>query len=85
MNTLQKYEKKFYLIFLIGIIIYFPIFFNGFVWDDLYFIINNPQVHQINIPELFGPSMFNSGPFYRPIPAVYFAIIYSLAGTHAFL
>lgn len=85
MKTLVKYEKFLYLILLIGTIIYFPIFFNGFVWDDLVFIINNPQVHQLNISSLFGSSLFNSGPFYRPIPAVYFAILYSLAGSHAFL
>ncbi len=85
MNTLQKYEKYLYLIILIGVIVYFPIFFNGFVWDDFYFIINNPQVHQLNLIALFGHNDFNSGPFYRPIPAVYFAFIYTLAGNHAFL
>src|SRR6185437_7948862 len=85
MKTLQKYEKYFYLIVLIGGIIYLPIFFNGFVWDDFYFIINNPQVHQLNLFALFGHNDFNSGPFYRPLPAVYFAFIYTLAGNHAFL
>jgi tetratricopeptide (TPR) repeat protein len=84
MNTLQKYEKYFYLIILIGIIIYFPIFFNGFVWDDYSFIINNPQVHQFNLLMLFGNNEFNDGPFYRPIPAVYFAIAYSMFGNTAF-
>jgi tetratricopeptide (TPR) repeat protein len=85
MNTLQKYEKYLYIIVAIGVIIYLPIFFNGFVWDDYPFILNNPQVHQLNLLSLFGPSEFNGGPFYRPIPALYFAIVYSLSGNHAFL
>lgn len=85
MNILQKYEKYFYIIFLVGLIIYFPIFFNGFVWDDIAYILNNTQVHQVNIPVLFGPNLFNDGLFYRPIPAVYFALLYSFAGNNAFL
>lgn len=84
MNILEKYEKYLYLIFLIGIVIYFPIFFNGFVWDDLTFVINNSQVHQLNLPLLLGSNDFNSGPFYRPLPAVYFSIVYSLFGKVAF-
>src|SRR5476651_621777 len=78
MKTLLKYEKYLYRILLVGAVIYFPIFFNGFVWDDIDYIINNPQVHQLNIPVLLGPGVFNSGPFYRPIPAIYFAVVYSL-------
>lgn len=77
-------KKYLWIIAVIGLMIYFPIFFNGFVWDDLDFIINNPQVHQLNPVSLLGPNMFNGGPFYRPIPAVYFAIIYSLFGNQAF-
>jgi protein O-mannosyl-transferase len=72
------------IIVVLGIIVYFNCLFNGFVWDDLPFIINNPQVHQVNLPALLGPSMFNVGPFYRPIPAIYFASIYSLFGAQAF-
>jgi hypothetical protein len=33
------------LFLLIGVIVYFPIFFNGFVWDDLLEIINKSEVH----------------------------------------
>ena len=84
MDTLQKYEKYFYLFILLGIIIYFPTFFNGFVWDDKLFIINDPGVHQINIPYLFSHNLFNSDSFYRPIAALYYATLYSLSGPHAF-
>jgi hypothetical protein len=71
-------------IVIIGFVVYANMFFNGFVWDDNTFIINNPQVHQLNILSLIGPSMFNSTEFYRPIPAVYFAFLYSLFGQQAF-
>lgn len=84
MNDLIKNRKYLWLFILIGAIVYFPIFKNGFVWDDFPFIIQNSQVHQINIPTLLGPNMFNSGPFYRPIPAVYFAAVYSLFKENAF-
>ncbi|HSX08918.1 MAG TPA: hypothetical protein VLF93_02085 [Candidatus Saccharimonadales bacterium] len=53
--------------------------------DDSTFILTNPQIHQFNLPILFGPGLFNSGAFYRPLDAVYFALIYSLSGNHAFL
>jgi len=85
MNTLQKYEKYFYIIFVVGILIYFPIFFNGFVWDDYPYILNNPQIHLFDFASIFGPSYFNFGFFYRPIPDLYFTILYSFSGQHAFL
>lgn len=76
--------KAITLISLLGLIVYSNALFNGFVWDDLDFIINNPEVHQFNISSLLGPNMFNAGPFYRPMPAVYFAAVYSLFGENAF-
>jgi len=85
MNTLAKYEKYFYLILLIGFVVYFPIFFNGFVWDDFLYIVNNTQIHQLNIPVLFGPGLFNSASFYRPLSSVYFALVYAISGQHALL
>ncbi len=86
MNILNpKYSKYFiFIIFLIGFIVFFPVLINGFVWDDLPYILNNPQVHQLNLPELLRSNLFNSGPFYRPIPAIYFAALYSLFGQQAF-
>lgn len=80
-----KYRKYLFIILLIGFIVYLPVLFNGFVWDDIPFIINNSEVHQLtNLPVLIGRSMFNSGLFYRPLPAVYFAFLYSIFGQTAF-
>ncbi|MFI5265412.1 MAG: tetratricopeptide repeat protein [Candidatus Levyibacteriota bacterium] len=57
---------------------------NQFVWDDKTFILENPEVHSVNITKLFGQNMFNNGSYYRPIPATYFAILYSLFNTAPF-
>ncbi len=84
MNTLLKYRKYFWIFILVGFVIYFPIIFNEFVWDDFPYIINNPEMHQFNLPLLLGKNLFNSGPFYRPIPAIYFAFMYSLFSNQAF-
>lgn len=84
MSILQKYKKYFYLFFIVGVIVYFPIFFNGFVWDDFLFIINNFSSQPLLTQNFLGPSIFNSGSFYRPIPFLYFGALYSLLGQHAF-
>jgi protein O-mannosyl-transferase len=84
MSIIRKYKNYFLLFFLVGIIIYFPIFLNGFVWDDLPTLINNPQVHQINLITIFGNNSFNDGLFYRPITALYDAVLYSIFGQQAF-
>lgn len=81
---LLKYKKYLFTFFLVGIVIYFPIFFNGFAWDDFAYILNNPEVHQFNPFVLLANNRFNSGPFYRPIPAIYFAFLYSLFAQQAF-
>jgi len=85
MHILLKYKKYFFVIIILGFVVYFPIFFNGFVWDDYPGVLENIQVHQINIPLLFGPSFINSGSFYRPLTAVYFSLVYAISGNHAFL
>jgi protein O-mannosyl-transferase len=66
-------------IVVIGFIVYGNMLFNGFVWDDKTFILVNPDIHLINIPYFFEKnSSFNSLGQYRPIPALYFALIYSI-------
>ena len=77
-------KKAILIIATLGSIIFLISLFNGFVWDDIVFILNNPQVHQLNLPELLGSNLFNSGAFYRPIPAIYFAVLYSFFGQQAF-
>jgi tetratricopeptide (TPR) repeat protein len=76
--------KAIHFIVFIGLIVYANVLFNGFVWDDIVFILNNYQVHSLNIIQLFSKSEFNSGGYYRPIPALYFATIYALVQNQPF-
>ncbi len=81
-----------YLIF-IGIIVYFRVLFNGFVWDDQDQILNNPLIaHLENISYFFTASTFStgggqlalSGAFYRPLLDVVFSLTYSIWGLNPF-
>jgi tetratricopeptide (TPR) repeat protein len=71
-------------IIIIGLLVFGNMLFNGFVWDDKTFIILNPDVYTLNIPYLFGQNLFNDTVYYRPIPATYFATLYSLFTTNPF-
>ena len=77
--------KAIHIIILVGFLVYGNMLFNGFVWDDIIFIIANPQVHQFNLATLFGPNLFNDAAYYRPLAAVYFAFLFTLFGQIAFL
>lgn len=70
---------------IVGFIVYANVLFNGFVWDDLTFIINNSDSHIFNILHLFSINSFNNGGYYRPLPAVYFSLLWNLFHTTAFL
>jgi hypothetical protein len=48
--------KAIIFIIIIGFIIYGNALFNGFVWDDYPFILNNTDIHSFNISTLIGPS-----------------------------
>ncbi len=76
--------KAIHIIVIVGLIVFFNVLFNGFVWDDSVYIINNADVRSLNIFYLFGPNSFNNGLYYRPLGAIYFTILYSLFGNIAF-
>jgi tetratricopeptide (TPR) repeat protein len=76
--------KAIHWIIVIGIIVYANMLFNGFVWDDISYILLNPDVHTLNILYLFGSNHFNTIGQYRPIPAVYFSVLYSLFSDNTF-
>ncbi len=65
-------------IVIIGFIVFFNILFNGFVWDDFGYILDNPQVHIFNLSTILGQSLFNykTADYYRPLPAFYFTLTY---------
>jgi hypothetical protein len=71
-------------IIVIGCSVFFTMLFNGFVWDDLVFILNNPELHTVSLLTAFGQNYFNNSGYYRPLPELYFSILYTLFGQHAF-
>src|SRR3989339_4373 len=68
----------------VGFIVHYHVLFNGFVWDDLTYIIGNPELKNFNLVTLVGPNMFNSSGYFRPLPAVYFSLLHHLFGNTAF-
>ncbi|MDD2823199.1 MAG: hypothetical protein PHQ59_03910 [Candidatus Daviesbacteria bacterium] len=81
-----------FLLILVGIIVFFNVLFNGFVWDDEEQILNNVAIHSItNFPNFFSGSTFNTGGsgslgglYYKPLMTTAFSIIYSLFGPSPF-
>src|SRR5258708_4232996 len=77
------------LFFVIGIILYFPIFSVGFAGDDYLYLTKQPYFHSIHAPIDLFRSVINAPPahnyvfgyFYRPIPFTLYALLYYY--THA--
>ncbi len=80
----NKY-KYVLLLITIGFFIYCNSLINNLVWDDIIYIINNLQVHSINISLLFSNSnLFNTPPYYRPILTLYISSLFVLFQNNAF-
>src|SRR6266566_449513 len=77
-------KKAILIIIILGIIVFFNALFNDFVIDDKGIIIDNTQVHTINIVYSFRESLINSGGQYRPIASLYYSFFYSLFGATPF-
>lgn len=74
-------SKAIHIVVVVGFIVYFNSLFNGFTWDDVFYIQQNPEVHTLNITTLFSKNtLFNDLGYYRPISALYFATIYTIFG-----
>lgn len=72
------------VISLVGCFVFFNIFFNQFVWDDVSYIVLNPSVHSVDIIQLFKPNFFNSAGYYRPLSATYFALLHAIFNNTPF-
>lgn len=77
--------KAIHWIAVIGFIVYFNAFFNGFVWDDNVYLIPYQTTHVFNIFSLFGVdnSLYSVG-YYRPIGDIYISLLWMLFGKTAF-
>lgn len=80
--------KAISIINILGIIVFCNSLFNTFVLDDNKYIINNTSIHVINPYESFvsTSNLFNNifDAQYRPIPALYFSLLYVLFTTMPF-
>src|SRR5258708_22753786 len=76
--------KTIHWIIIIALFVYANSLFNNFLGDDVIYIINNSLAHTINFSNAFGPNIFNTAGQYRPIPALYFSILYTLFETNTF-
>lgn len=82
--------KAIHIIIILGLLVYFISFFNGFVGDDIGQTIDNPNIQSIQtIPYLFSQGTFNdqngqSVNYYKPIVSVAYAMIYLFTKDNAF-
>lgn len=77
-------KKIIIFITIIGFLVFFNMLFNDFVGDDIAFIINNPQSHNLNILFNFGVNLYNQFGQYRPLAAIYDSLLYTFFGNNAF-
>jgi hypothetical protein len=80
--------KAICIIAVVGLIVFANSLFNGFVLDDKRYIISNPSMYSITPSESFLSkyNIFNADWIgqYRPIPALYFSLLYSMFTTAPF-
>ena len=76
--------KTIRIIFIVGFVVFSNMLFNGFVADDILYILNNPQIHQFNLITSFEENSFNGAGQYRPIAVIYFSFLYYLFGNSPF-
>jgi len=69
----------YFLIFILGIIVYFNSLWVNFTWDDLGLILNNAQLKSFsNIFKNFSSGLFYSKVFYRPIQTLTYMLDFFL-------
>ena len=79
-DEIQKHRAIIFLIVLISTVVYANTFFNKFVWDDKYFIVENLEIRDLsNIPNFFTRGIMG---VYRPIRTIFYALSYQVWGLN---
>jgi tetratricopeptide (TPR) repeat protein len=84
-------EKKIHflqiiIIFFLAVAVYFSSFFNGFVYDDLFQVVENPWIRDVNfVPDIFLHHAWQyreglGSNYYRPMMHIFYMVIYHLFG-----
>src|SRR5258708_39061135 len=76
--------KAICFIITLGFIIFFNMLFNGFAGDYTSYILENPEVHSMNIPVFFQQNYFNDAGQYRAVTELYISVMYALFSSFAF-
>lgn len=88
---MKSFRKLSIWLIVIGVLLYLPSWFNGFVWDDEEQIVNNPFITSINfLPYIFSGSTFGgggtslpTGGYYKPLMSIWFMVNHMLFGLGA--
>ena len=67
------------IILLLTFIVYFPALQNGFVWDDQFYIQDNPLIRSVDLKKIFSTNVIGS---YNPITIVAYALEYKFSGLN---
>lgn len=83
----------FLLLFIVGVVIYYPAFHSNFIADDFGQIVNNPKIRELSsvVSYFFGGTFYIgedhialSGMYYRPIMMVFYTMFFAMFGLNAF-
>lgn len=66
-------------IILVSFLVYLPVLHNEFVWDDDYYIKNNPLIYALNLKEIFSQNLMGN---YHPLTVLTLALEYQLFGLN---
>lgn len=71
-------------LFLLGFLVFSNMLLNNFLWDDISYLVKNPEITGLNLSLFFRQNMFNNNGQYRPLTETYFALLYRVFSLNAF-
>lgn len=76
--------KAIHWIIIIGLVVFANMLLNKFLWDDTGYIIQDTQIHNFNLVSAFAKNLYNTSTQYRPIPVLYFSLLYLFFNSNPF-